>query len=110
MEPLLYVRLRDLWVRRGVTGRVVRVHGCRITPEVYEAVAVVRRGERYGALGLRLERHPSGWWVTRVERPEDGPLPEAPYRMPRPCLDAFDLVFGRSPSPDADPAEWPALH
>jgi hypothetical protein len=79
MSPLLFARLADCWVRGGPTGVVLRVHGMEVTPQVYEAVVVVRRGVRVGALAVRLVRRRGRWQVEDIARPEDGPLPPAPF-------------------------------
>lgn len=86
MAPLLYARVVDSWIRGGEPGVVIRVGGGAVTPHVYEAVAVVRRGERIGAIAIRLVHRRSGWRVEDLARPEDGPLPPSPY----PILDEED--------------------
>ena len=79
MSPLLFARVGQAWVRGGTLGVVMRVHGDAITPTVYEGVAVVRRGDRVGALALRLVNRNGRWRVEDLARPEDGPLPPAPF-------------------------------
>ena len=86
MAPLLYARVLDSWVRGGEPGVVLRVGGGPVSADVYEAVAVVRRGERIGAIAIRLVHRRGGWRVEDLARPEDGPLPPSPY----PVLDDDD--------------------
>lgn len=82
-SPILYARLGDVWVRPGPLGRVVSLHVTDIGRDVCDAVAIVRRGERCGALGLRLARsHPGCWLVVDLARPEDGHLPDPAYVAP----------------------------
>ncbi|MGH8902061.1 MAG: Rv3235 family protein [Egibacteraceae bacterium] len=87
MDPLLAVRLAPVWVRPGPLGRILSVsvhgvpgHGPRghDVPgrAVYDAVVIVRRGPRVGALCLRLAQTVSGWRVQEAARPEDGRLPQ----------------------------------
>lgn len=71
--PLLADRLVPVWVRQGALGRVLRIHGVRVTPGRYEAVALVRRGPRVGALAIALARTERGWRVVDAARPEDTP-------------------------------------
>lgn len=94
MDPLLYAALEGRWVRRGPAGQLVRVTGVLTAPDCYDAVAVVRRGERYGAIALRLLRRRGSWRVSDANRPEDGPLPAPAVPPPEEGLDAFDLVLG----------------
>lgn len=93
MTPLLYARLAPVWVRGGWPGRVIAVRGMAGADHAYEAVAVVRRGARYGALGLRLVRTGEGWRVDEVARPEEGPLPPPEFLPPPDEPDSFDLVL-----------------
>ncbi len=57
------------------------IRGVLVAPHRYEAVAVVRRGERFGALVIVLVRIGGAWRVADAARPEDGaparPLPAA---------------------------------
>ncbi|MBW3602531.1 MAG: hypothetical protein KY434_07525 [Actinobacteria bacterium] len=79
MTPRLYGRLLDGWVRPGAPGRVVRVRGVLAGPGRYEAVVVVRRPGRFGAVALSLVRSNGAWRVHDAVRPEDGatrPHPE----------------------------------
>lgn len=71
-------RLAPLWVHEGsAPGRVVRVCGSRTTRERYEAVVVVARGERYGALAVSLARRRGRWLVVEAARPEVDAAPPA---------------------------------
>lgn len=77
MASDLVARLSSVWVRPGPPGRVVTVRGSLSAPDRFDAVAVVRRRRRYGALGLRITRSGRGWVVTDASRPEDGMLETA---------------------------------
>ena len=93
MCPVLFARLDQVWVRPDAApGRVLAVHGVAVTPGRYEAVAVVERGARVGALALTLRRGTWGWRVDAIARPEDGPLPEPAYPVPRDEPDIFELI------------------
>jgi len=90
MSPLLYARVFDLWIRRNrVAPVVVSVRGAAVSATVYEAVVLVRRGDRVGALALRLVQRHGRWRVEDLARPEDGPLPPAPF----PVLDDEDELL-----------------
>lgn len=78
--PLLADRLFPVWVRQGALGRVLRTYGVRVTPGRYEAVVLVRRGPRVGALVVALARTERGWRVVDAARPEDAPA--AGYALP----------------------------
>lgn len=67
----LAARLAPLWSEPPGPGRVVRVYGSRATRDRYEAVVVVARGERYGALAVSLARRRGRWLVVEAARPED---------------------------------------
>jgi hypothetical protein len=97
MDRKLYAQLERIWIRPGEPGRVVSVTGHLVSRDAYEAVAVVRRGGRFGSLALRLARKGTGWVVVDASRPEDGPLPEPVVPIPVDEHDAFDLAG----SPDA---------
>lgn len=72
MSVELAARLAPLWLReRRPPGRVVRVCGARATRDRYEAVAVVVRGGRYGAVAVTLARKRGRWLVIEAGRPED---------------------------------------
>lgn len=76
--PQLAFKLADRWVRHGPPGKVVTTHGMLVAPHRYEAVAVVRRGDRFGALVIVLVRIGGAWRVADAARPEDraqGPPP-----------------------------------
>jgi hypothetical protein len=75
MDSRLVVRLASVWVRTGPPGQILSVHGIP-SPGIYDAVFVVRRGPRVGALCLRLVQTVSGWRVEEAARPEDGRLPQ----------------------------------
>lgn len=75
VDPELFARLQPVWVRPGPPGRVVRVTGAPTAAGHFEAVAIVRRRERFGALALRLTWRVGRWRVEQAVRPEDGPLP-----------------------------------
>lgn len=82
LDRRLAAQLEQVWVRPGPPGRVLALTGTRTCADAYEAVAVVRRGARVGALAIRLERRRGRWRVTVATRPEDGPLPEPAYPIP----------------------------
>jgi hypothetical protein len=82
LDPLLLARLEQVWVRPGPVGVVVRVEGASTGDDRFDAVALVRRGERYGGIGVRLVRTGKAWQVTDLARPEDGCLPEPAYPVP----------------------------
>ncbi|HEY8338960.1 MAG TPA: Rv3235 family protein [Egibacteraceae bacterium] len=94
MTPLLAARLAPVWVRRGPTAQVVTTTGELVSPTRYAAVAVLRRGGRWGALALELERRRGSWTVVEAARPEDGVLPTPAWAPPLAEPDAFDLVCG----------------
>jgi len=54
-------------------GRVVSMAGSRPVPGRFYAVALVRRGERFGALTIRLAQHGGIWVVDDARCPEHGP-------------------------------------
>lgn len=72
--PRLADRLADIWLRPGPPGRVVHAYGSRVAADRFEGVAVVRRGERFGALAVSLAYTGSCWRVVDAARPEDGPV------------------------------------
>jgi len=94
LHPLLYATLAPAWVRPGAPGRVLRAVGTRTAPDRYDAVLVVRRGERVGALAVSLQRRHSRWRVERAVRPEDGVLSPPSYAVADDEPDIFDLVGG----------------
>lgn len=93
LTPLLWARLAPVWVRRDDPGCVVAVQGMLGAGGTFDAVAVVRRGVRFGALGLRLVHTRRGWRVDEVARPEDGPLPPPEHVPPPDEPDSFDVVL-----------------
>ena len=50
---------------------VVRLRGRLTTSDRFDAVVLLRDGERVGALAVGLRRTPTGWRVADVARPED---------------------------------------
>lgn len=92
LDRRLAAQLESVWVRPGAPGRLLAVTGERVTSDVYEAVAVVRRGRRVGAIAIRLVHRQGRWTVVEASRPEDGPLPEPAYPLPDDELDGFDLL------------------
>lgn len=81
MSVELASRLAPRWVREGLPpGRVVRVSGTRTAPGRYEAVAIVARGDRYGALAVSLARRRGAWLVVEALRPELTETREPPAR------------------------------
>lgn len=93
MTPLLVARLTDVWLRPDArVPQVLRVHGRRSAPGMYDVVALVDRGDRITALAFRIRRTGDGWRVDDLVRPEDGPLPEPAYPVPNDEPDVFDLV------------------
>lgn len=79
MTPMLYARLSDVWIRGGAPGTVVSVRVVATSPTRCDVIALVRRGQRCGAVSLALTRTPRGWLVDDVALPEVGPLPAPPY-------------------------------
>ena len=93
MCPTLFARLDGVWLRPGTPpGRVLAVHTAAPAPGRCEVVAVVERGPRVGALAFTLRRGAHGWRVEELCRPEDGPLPDPAYPVPRDEPDIFELV------------------
>ena len=109
MTPMLYARLAEVWVRPGTPGTVVSVCVAQHTADRADAVAVVRRGPRWGAIGVGLVRTASGWLVDTVARPEDGSLPPPAY--PVPADEGDDGADELPPLPVATapslPHDWP---
>lgn len=82
LDRRLICQLERGWVRGAATpGRVVSVSGRLVAADCYEAVAVVCRGERFGALALQLRRRHERWVITEAVRPEDGPHAPLPYSV-----------------------------
>jgi hypothetical protein len=81
LAPMLYARLNRVWYRGGPPGQVVSVSVIASGADCFDAIAVVVRGPRSGAVSLRLSRHASRWHVEELARPEDGPLPGPEHRV-----------------------------
>ena len=110
MTPMLYARLGPVWVRRGQVGTVLTARVAASGPASAEIVAIVRRGARCGAVGLRLVRSSSGWLVDDIALPEHGPLPLPAYPVPTDVEDeSDDLAPIPRPemTPPADSAQCP---
>lgn len=110
MTPMLYARLGPVWVRRGPVGSVLCARIAAIGPDAVDVVAIVRRGARCGAVGLRLLKSQTGWVVDDVAMPEHGPLPLPAYPVPaETCEEPDDLAL--IPRPElalpADPGQCP---
>jgi hypothetical protein len=88
LDRRLAAQLAQVWVRPGPPGVLLAVTGARTAADAYEAVAVVRRGPRVGALALRMARRHGRWLVVHASRPEDGPLPEPDHPVPDDDRDA----------------------
>lgn len=100
LTPMLYARLCDVWVRGGAPGSVVSVRVTGQSAAGVDAVAVVRRGGRYGAVALRLVLGSRGWKVDDIAVPECGPLPLPAYPVATDTDDTGDdLVL--VPRPEA---------
>ncbi len=111
MTPMLYARLSDVWVRPGTPGTLVRVHVAEVTGDRCDAVAIVRRAHRCGAISLRLVRTRRGWLVEDLAMPERGPLPLPPYPVPLDDSDdGDDLLVVPSPAragaPSTPAPDW----
>lgn len=92
MTPMLYARLSDVWVCGGAPGSVLLARVASQTDTACDVVVIVRRGQRCGAIGLRLTATRRGWLVDDIALPERGPLPLPPYPVP-----------ADEPDPDTDP-------
>lgn len=66
----LWQRLRHRWVRGGPPGRLVRLLVHRKSATLCDAVAVVARGDRTGAITFRLCQRDDGWCVVEAGLPE----------------------------------------
>jgi hypothetical protein len=71
VTPRLATRLSGLAGTPGGAGRVHTVAGTRSRSDRFDAVAVTRRGSRYGALAVRLVLVRDRWLVDQAVRPED---------------------------------------
>lgn len=79
MDPRLVERLPHDALRGPCTGgRIRRVTGASPGPQRFDAVVVVERAGRAGALAVRLVRDALGWKVTEAACPEAPPLPDEP--------------------------------
>ncbi len=77
LAPALRARLAVAARRPGpgpTLDAVMAVRSSRPHPSACDAVVVVRRGQRVGALVVRLEWRRSAWRVIELARPEDRPL------------------------------------
>lgn len=83
VTPRLAMRLRRPVSSGGGTGQVHAVAGSRSRFDRFDAVAVVRRGRRYGALAVRLLLVRDRWLVDQALRPEDR---VDPVRLDRPSM------------------------
>lgn len=90
MAPMLFARLRDVWIRGGRPRHVVTVRLAGTHAGGCDIVAVVRQGAQCGAVALRMVAGRRGWYVEEIAVPENGPLPPPPY--PVPSDDAEDDV------------------
>jgi hypothetical protein len=70
LSPWLRARLAVRPRPGACAGSVHAVAGAYRGPDRFDAVAVVRRGPRYGALAVSLERTARGWLVLRAGAPE----------------------------------------
>lgn len=70
MDSGLVQRLSGCWVRGGPPGRVRHVHGRLVGSRRFDAVVVVERGARAGALAVVLARDELGWRVAEAGCPE----------------------------------------
>ena len=69
VSPSVYLSLsrhRRSFRDQPYRPRLWRLRTCTIGPDHVEATAVVRLGERYRALALRLDRSPGGWRCTAL--------------------------------------------
>lgn len=95
MTPLLYETLAPSWVRPSAPGRLERLSGARTAPDRFDAVALVSRGPRWGAIAVRMRRRGAVWLIDQAARPEDGPLPAPLFPPPSDEPDVFELVTAR---------------
>lgn len=70
LDHALWHRLRGRWVRGGAPGVLVAMLVEHHSSTMCDAVAVVRRGPRAGAITFRLRRRPDGWCVVDAGWPE----------------------------------------
>lgn len=93
MTPALYAQLARRWVKGGVQAQVMSIRGVRTMPDRFDAVAILRRGDRWGALALSLQRSGGRWTVATAVCPEDGPLPPPP-NLPAPDEEDDEQEYG----------------
>lgn len=69
VSPEIAAELLDRPRRRSATPppAVLRTRVLRVADDVVETCAVLRRGQRCGALAMRLEFGSRGWLVTRLQ-------------------------------------------
>jgi hypothetical protein len=79
LAPLLYTRLAGIWHRGGAPGAVESVRIVGLEGPRCDAVVMVRRGPRRGAIAVQLVRGRNGWRIEDLARPEDRALPPAPF-------------------------------
>lgn len=58
-------------VGRGWPSAVLSARAVAVDGNGTDLVVLVRRGRRVGAFSVRLVRHPGGWRVAALGRPED---------------------------------------
>lgn len=75
LAPGLAVRLAASLPRKRCPGPAVdavrTVRCSQSSEEAVDGVAVVRRGQRVGALSIRVERHRGSWRVVELALPEE---------------------------------------
>lgn len=114
LAPMLFARLSRVWYRGGRPGRVVSVSIIGAQNDAFDAIAVVRRGPRAGAVSLRVALEGGRWRVAELARPEDGVLPGPAYRVALDADEADDdaeipVVLLRQPAP-VEPAGGDDVH
>jgi len=73
VTPRLGMHLAAMGPGGGPSGRLHHVAGLRSRPDCFDAVAVVRRGSRFGAIAVRVVSRRGRWLVDQACRPEDAP-------------------------------------
>jgi len=71
VTPRLASRLGTVATGSTGAGRVHSVAGARSRSDRFDAVAIVRRGRRYGALAVRVLLVRGRWLVDQAIRPEE---------------------------------------
>ena len=87
VTPRLAGRLAGLQPSSAVGGQVATIAGTRSAPDRFDAVVVVRRGGRYGALAVRLVHLRGEWRVDQAGCPEqhqDNVRSDRPFIASRP--------------------------